>query len=441
MNIDFNKIGNFKDNIINSNYELSTCDASQLSGYLKKLYSNLNIDIDNHNGSLTEKTWLNNENVVALNPPKEIYEYQNFFLLQNKNGEYILLDGFRRLLWYTAPSTEILVRIYKEDDLSDKDILLLLVYLNHFKFYGGGQYLERGFSLLLKSVFNIDIFKYKSTFDSYLSRNITISNYSGMDKPDSSKYNENVKSRILNQFFVSDIRFIQDIFNSGYMCNSYLGSLTYKFRKDFHKHFDSNIFITYLNNSTVLAELMIKYNKVGTNRSAESQKVVNQILEIYEQAFNNIVGNDIVKSYAEKLKECRDLVSKFKKDKSLIKLTGNSNAWKIKRELRKRIIENGETVKFVCIVFPKEIDTYQFHKGVKYLEHGVIDVDIIYLRSTTHLMSKTDFFGFRVDDCTYTIRDNYSGYHNTGKSFTHIETNGFSQDIQLFAELPKEILK
>jgi hypothetical protein len=144
------------------------------------------------------------------------------------------------------------------------------------------------------------------------------------------------------------------------------------------------------------------------------------------------------------LKECRDLVSKFKKDKSLIKLTGNSNAWKIKRELRKRIIENGESVKFVCIVFPKEIDTYQFHKDVKYLEHGVIDVDIKYLKSTTHLMRTSDFYGFRVDDCTYTIRDNYGGRDHNGKAFTHVETykeHHVSQDIQLFAELPKEILK
>lgn len=38
------------------------------------------------------------------------------------------------------------------------------------------------------------------------------------------------------------------------------------------------------------------------------------------------------------------------------------------------------------------------------------------------------------------IEGDYHYCHNTGKSFTHIETNGFSQDIQLFAELPKEIL-
>lgn len=443
-----NIIGKYEDTLIKANYELAICNANILSSYLKNLYHSLNINIDDHNGDLKEKyfSFETEQKIISDNPPTEIYEYQNFFLLQKKSGEYILLDGFRRLLWYNAPSTPVFVRIYQEEDLTNENILMLLVYLNHFKFFGGGQYLERGFSLLMKTVFDLNIFNYKTTFNGYLAHKEIKHTYS-LEKSNGLKHNSTIKERILNPFFVSDMKFIQKIHEAGLMVNSFFGALVYKKRTENNIDFNADLFINFLNNNDVFKSLMVKYNKVGTTQSAESMKVINQIMEFYEQAFITILGGNVEKSYAEKVQECKDIVAKLKKDKNLIKLTGNTKYWKIEAELEKRIIKNKEKVRFVCVILPTQTKSFSdtFSKEeIKYLDYGILDVNIVYLNTTQHLMVITNHYGFVINDKTYTIAHNYGGYYGRGKSFTHITTQnhgGRSQDIELFAELPKSILE
>ena len=127
------KIGSFKDELINCDYDLHLIDAKDLSDNLKAYYKSKDIDYNAFNSDLKEAYShdLKEMEEFSKNPHKEIYEYQNFFLMENDNHDYILLDGFRRLLWYDAPSTPVFVRIYKQKDLSNQSILTLLVYLNH----------------------------------------------------------------------------------------------------------------------------------------------------------------------------------------------------------------------------------------------------------------------------------------------------------------------
>ena len=149
-------LGTHKDTIIDVDYQLMTINsAKELANELKATLKKNKIKYSEFNSEFDDDS--------AENPPVEIYEYQNFFILEKENGDEVVLDGFRRLLWYNAPSIPILIRVYKEKDLSSTQILSLLVNLNHFKFFGGGTYHERGFSLLLKTVFDVDITSFKKT--------------------------------------------------------------------------------------------------------------------------------------------------------------------------------------------------------------------------------------------------------------------------------------
>jgi hypothetical protein len=169
----FQNLGKHKDTVIGADYELQlVSSALQLSEQLKKTYKSIGIDFRAFNTD-------SDGGDVSKNPPTEIYEYQNFFLLKKENGDTVLLDGFRRLLWYNAPNTPILVRTYKESDLSQSQILSLLINLNHFKFFSSSSYQERGFGLLLKTVFDIDITKFRDAFDAYLSSDSIKNSYTG----------------------------------------------------------------------------------------------------------------------------------------------------------------------------------------------------------------------------------------------------------------------
>lgn len=186
-----------RDNLIGVNYSLEIVEsAKELSNELKAVLNKNNVDYNAYNGSPNDFS----RKDITTNPPKEIYEYQNFFVLHRTNGDLVLLDGFRRLLWYDAPSTPIYVRFYNESELNSQQILTLLVNLNHFKFFSDQAYHERGFSLLLKTVFDIDIMNMKKSFDAYLSSSQTQNSYSSNGLNKQAK-NEEIKKRIVNNFF------------------------------------------------------------------------------------------------------------------------------------------------------------------------------------------------------------------------------------------------
>src|ERR1035437_7111058 len=377
-------LGTYKDNIIGVNYDLTIVEsAKELSTELKATLEANKIDYKLYNSGCDQESF-------TSNPPRELYEYQPFFLLKRTNGDIVLLDGFRRLLWYDAPGTPILVRTYKEKDLNSQQILTLLVNLNHFKFFGGHAYHERGFSLLLKTIFDIDITKFRTTFDAYLSSKTTKNSYSDYNRLEGQQKNEEIKDRIINKFFISDIKFLQTLNESSYLCNKYMGALLYELRTKSTKEFDVDRFIALIKENKVLCELM----------------------------------------------------GKFKNDKSLTKMTGASKIYEIEKEIEKRI-RNKEDVKFVCVVHPR--DESDFHnytdKEPIRIPYGLL-MDVQFLK----FVQKRDGFGtiemnigIIKENNEYRFTHNYRGFMDGyGKKYTELMMNIGRYDIDLFVCIPSK---
>ena len=344
-----------RDEVIGANYDLALFNAKELSAHLKSSLKKSGIDYNQFNSEHDyhqKREELYGEELeeaqLRKSPPREIYEYQNFFLLEKENGELVLLDGFRRLLWYNSPDENIFVRIYKKSDLRDDQILTLLVYLNHFKFFGGGNYQERGFALLLHTVFGLNTNKYSEAFDGYLTKEDTEKDY-GWESSTSIEKNSRVKDRIINPKFVSDIRFIEEINNAGCMANKYVGALVFQNRQETDKDFSSADFIARTKANSSLQGLMVKLNKKEHDRN-----YINQIMEIYTNVFSAMMGKKAEKSYAEELDECKALSKEISKDKDWFKLTGYRGGFA--DEVMEKMIKEGnaDQLKFKCVIFPPD---------------------------------------------------------------------------------------
>jgi hypothetical protein len=429
-------LGVFTDNILGVDYGLEmVMSAKELSDELKSVLAKKGIDYNQFNGHKAEYSDKSNP---SENPPAEIYEYQNFFILQRKNGELILLDGFRRLLWYNAPSTPITARFYLEGDLTNQQILTLLVNLNHFKFFSDQAYHERGFSLLLKTVFDIDIMNMKKSFDAYLSSKETKNSYSNYGQLTKQSKNEEIKRRIVNEYFISDLRFLQAIQSEGFLADQYMGALTYEMRSGSDKEFDSTKFISLVKENKVLLDLMEKYKKVGTDNSAKSQDVVNKIIEMYRNIFTIMDGGEVAKSFAEQQREAKDLVEKLKKDKTLVKVSGSQQIYDIERKLVNKI-EKGEEIEFVCVVHPKQHEETLWNRDDKTpkIPYGILDgVKFIdyYKKHFTEGHGNGMNFGVILDGYKFVIKHNFQG-----KKYTYIESSGLGggnrYDIDLFVKM------
>lgn len=350
-------IGSYIDDHIGSPYGLYRLNAKELSQYLKDKLVEKNIDYNQYNPDNNERgySWEKDENLLVINnPPREIYEYQNFFLLEKEDGELVLLDGFRRLLWYGAPSTLINVRVYKQEHLSNEKILTLLIFLNHFKFYGGGgAYYDRGFALLLRTVFGLNINKYRAAFNAYLTSTKTRSDYSDYDSGSDTANNRSTKERIVNPKFIDDIRFLEAMDAAGQMVNKFLGATLYKLRGQTDIVFTAKAFSDIADKNQVLKDLIGKYENRKRNRGADATKIINRILEIYDSVFTQLMGGEGEISYAEKLQDAKEMVAKLKKDKTLLKLTGNRKDWLIERAIAHRLLDN-KPVRFAAVVMPSE---------------------------------------------------------------------------------------
>lgn len=103
----------FTDHINNKQYNIEEVNAKAISVAIKGKLLELGIDHTKYNSEIVEESNYNygQQKDSIENPPHEIYQYQNFFLLKDGDG-YLLLDGFRRLLWYNPPNMDILVRVY-----------------------------------------------------------------------------------------------------------------------------------------------------------------------------------------------------------------------------------------------------------------------------------------------------------------------------------------
>jgi len=374
------KLNNGRDNVIDVMYENYKAEALGLKKYLIDTLNKKGIDYKNFNTWNFKEDYFNrsDENVIK-NPPSEIYEYQLFFLLRRKDGSYCLLDGFRRLLWYNTPKCFINVRVYDENTLSDHQIMKLLIYFNHLKFYGSiGAYYDRGFALGMRTIFDLNILVYHKVFDSYLSTTETVKKYWTSTLDNDLKI-ERVKERMLRKFFVSDMKFIESLSKTGVMMNDVFGALVFQYRDKFpDKEFNDKIFIEKVNENKFIGEMHEKFDKNGDGNGARQQDIINQLIKFYTNIFNEMFGLETEKTYTEILSETKAAVGEMKKDKGFIKLSGNQKDYLIEMVFRKRIKEN-IPIKVKGVIHPIKDDIYGFgnkNEKIIYLKPGIIEQEI-----------------------------------------------------------------
>lgn len=368
------------DTYLDASYVVETMNAKELSSILKKNLKSKGIDYTFYNSqkSLDEKDsysyYNKSHKKVSKNPPIEIYEYQQFFLMRMEDDSLVLLDGFRRLLWYAAPDYPINVRIYDYKTMDEKKIIKLLIYLNHFKFVSNiGEYYDRGFGLALNTLFDLNIPLFYDAFDAYLSGEKYYRSYSS-DHIEGDESNTRVKERIMHPLFISDMQFIQTLSKEKVMVNSCFGALTHSFRTKYPDVvFDADKFINIIKSNTVIKNLYDKYLKAGDTNGSKSQEVINQLIDLYINVFNEICGVKVEKTYADKMADIKEIVEKLKKDKSLFKVTNFKKYdayWVLKVIVAK--LQKKEKVNFDFVVYPieKTNDSWDRNAGKKHLLYG-----------------------------------------------------------------------
>ena len=442
-------IASITDQVLRTNYDLCSANTKVLSLALKTYLKALKINFNDYNSSLQNVSGYIPDRKKEPKVPLDIYEYQNFFLLKvDKN--YLLLDGFRRLLWYNSPDTDILVRVYDRKNLTDKQILQILVSLNHTKFFGGiGDYFDRGFSLALKTIFDLDILKFYKTFDAYLSKENTIKQSWSWGELTDEQKNEQVSARIVSDKFVEDMRFIQDLLNKKIMLNNEFGALIWNYRTQYPDAvFSAEKFVELCLANKYIVENYEKYKKSGDGTSAESVKVINRQIELYDNVFKEMLGLGVAKSFLEVNEACKEQTKKFKKDKNLYKITDTKSPG----DVEKKIIEIVNTNKLFSpklkvVVYPYD-ESKQFSDREKKdtLPAGIYED--FYLKKLTQ---RTKGFGaientflFENESGTVKIKrssvsrgsyywtDNYNGVQSTKDGFHSDKNMPRTQDADVF---------
>lgn len=373
----FSKKSTDFDQILNISYEVFSVNAQKLSEYLKNQMADLGLDYNTFNSKSTQNFYGNPEYNGIENPPKEIYEYQNFFLLE-KDAHFYLLDGFRRLLWYNTPDMNINVRVYKMEDFkSSGDLLNLMVDLNHFKFFGG-SYIDRGFSLFLYLVFNIDMRLIKEAYTGYMKyKNKEYKIKYSVSKTEREEENIETKKKILNPLFVKDMQFLQLLIENNFICNGYVGRMIHMFREQSSKPIDTDLFMKYLSeNQKILNPLIEKVR--GKPVDGYNSKTFNSILEYYDNALKLQLGEKIEKTYEEKLLECKKLQKELQKNKNYIKITTRSSIFEYEEVIKYSVSKN-LPLKITAIIFPsKDGDTLLPYGLNENLAFEIINTKSIY---------------------------------------------------------------
>jgi hypothetical protein len=431
------KINSGHDNVIGAMYDNYIGDALGLRQYLIDTLNEKGVDYKKFNKSgRTEPS-------VIENPPKEIYEYQLFFLLKRKDGTYSLLDGFRRLLWYNTPKCFINVRVYDEVSLTDHQIMKLLVYFNHLKFYGSiGNYYDRGFALGMKTLFDLNILTYDKVFDSYLSTNNTVKKY-WMDSITSDTHIDRVKNRMLNPFFVSDMKFIEALSKTPVMMNDVFGALVFQFRVNFlDKEFDLNFFNEKVKENSFIGELHTKFAKNGDGHSVKQQDIINELIKFYTNIFNEMFGVEVKKTYTEILTETKALSAEIKKDKRFMKLSGSQKSWLFEWAIKKRLYDK-KPITFKCVIHPSKNNPYEMihlsdKEKIVRLKPGLVDAEIKVTKVSEKLFKQKFEIGFTYDGVLFTMRN--TEYHPAFKKADGNYPSNMSYDIDLFVDItPEEI--
>ena len=357
-----------KDQINNLDFDMVNVNALELSNYIKNSLEEKGINYKEHNTQglgYRDEEKLFEEKLFEEND-SEIYEYQNFFLLKDEK-DYILLDGFRRLLWAIPPSVNINVRIYNREDITDVQLLELMVNLNHFKFISNiGTYYDRGFALFIRTLFNINILKFKHSFDGFLGKKDEQRNYSNYGN-NTDRYV--VKDRIKSDIFLKGIKFLQQLSDNDYMKCNFIGTTIFNYLNENPKaNLDFDQFKKLHNDKKEISKLIISYRK-NTNRI---QEVTNKLIPLYKNILIEINGGETVKTLAEIQNDYKDKLKQLKKDKSLTLISRFKATKDINYHDIQNYIKSNKDVEFKCLVMPKTIDgDHDLYEGDKVYLGGV----------------------------------------------------------------------
>ena len=382
------------DSINQCKYRIETFNALELSNILKSNYKDLGIDYTQY---IVEKYRSSKPTVT----PKEIYEYQNFFLLE-KDGKYVLLDGFRRLLWYDVPNIDVQVRIYNYNDMTDSQILQLLFNLNHQKLYqtGNNNFFDRGFALFLLTVYGIDLFAFKNSFLGYLNQTKTEKNYSS-DLLEDEKSNQLITERITNSFFINDMKFLRDCKDLLEINETSWGALIAFYRGQTDKPFSIDIIKDIQFNALIVKQIQ-KFNNARDSRNIGYWNSLTPMLtNILDK---HILGSTEVKiTMVERMDKYKTLLATFKKDKSFEHLGGVLRTDDHKVLVQKYV---GKPIQCVVIIEPKTIE-----------DEIVQPVNLYYLKRKGQ-MSDEEVYNVR-----FGIKDDSGNYI---KKVIEVETNSSS---------------
>lgn len=373
-----------KDTLINADYTIEGFNSAGLSVLIKKYLSSKEIDFKSFNRELYEYSGQEKDMII----PVDAYEYQNFTVLKTENGEYILLDGFRRLLWNTTISHPIQVRVYRQKDLSSEQILKLLVSLNHTKFFAGlGEFYDRGFALAFKTIFDIDITKFYKSFDGYLTGESFQYSYSNR-KVSGGKGHKSVCEKIVSNSFLADMKFLEDVSESDLIKSDLVfGAFVYNLRQENAELvLDSKSFINKVKQSPILLKQTSSFQKAKDSRGND---IGNKMFEMFA---NILLNKTEEKSFIEIETETKELIAKLKKDKNWYCYTNSKKImpydfWQNPTQDNKGINTFIQEYKKTKGVFPKvKVIVLPSEKPLmKYGEYD--DFEIVGFTSGSHLMS------------------------------------------------------
>lgn len=292
------------------------------------------------------------DNISDLHP--EIYEYQNFFLLKRNDGSYLLLDGFRRLLLYNGlPNIDVNVRVYNESDLTNTQLLRLMLMLNHTKFFGGiGKYYDKGFNLLFSVLYGFDAIKFSKVFEGYViySQETTHNRWVGDSENRNADPLKEIKTKLLLPNTIKDLKFLYDLFKVKPCINkfNYLGSLVFKFREKYPDiEFSVDEFVRISNTPDII--------KLETDcpspRGARETDHVTKLMEFYNNVLCEMCGEEPVETYVDALARIKATKAKLKKNKNIIHLS-NRTDWKKIEEIGNFVIKNRKSPKVILLAFP-----------------------------------------------------------------------------------------
>lgn len=349
-----------KDNLLDATYEIITINARKFSQRLKTTYENLGIDISEHN-SVGGNLYSNDKG----DTPIEAYAYQLFFAYK-KDGEYYLLDGYRRLLWAeNIPNIDINVHVY--ENLNDQQLINLMMYLNHWKFSSTNKFWDRGFSLFYKTYFDINISSINDAFMGYLLVNKANVEYSfDLRVYYNQKTNQLIKEKMLEADYLNNIRLID------YAVKKYKGLNNVQFGALISKFKDYCISISELENflsQDRVDKICSDLHEMNSDNGII--KRMNKFHDYFKEYILSLKGIE-VKTYQSAVEECKEIQKQLKKE-GYKSLTHHFN--KIYYNDKIEMINNIDQYDLVALIMPDKKTfektpfygkTYQV--GFKYVE-------------------------------------------------------------------------